>query len=274
MNFLKKLNKGIKRQLIGLFGNPYKRVGLSWIKVKKLKHLSAGKLRQTSFLQSKISFYDPFEFLEGVKEIFIHEIYKQEFKPAALIIDCGANIGLSILYLKGMFPDAHVIAFEPDSKNYQLLEANMKMQKMQGVELRKEAVWIENTYLTFEEEGSMSSKINMDGNTFTGSKKVKAIRLREILSQSVDFLKLDIEGAEYEVIKDIRDELNLVKNLFIEYHGTFQQQSQLEEIFQIISSAGFHYYIKEAANVYPTPLFKHNTQGSYDIQLNIFCFRE
>ena len=64
------------------------------------------------------------------------------------------------------------------------------------VQLRPEAVWIENTTLNFSNEASMSSKIEETDSS--NVKKVKAIRLRDLLDKKVEFLKIDIEGAELE----------------------------------------------------------------------------
>jgi hypothetical protein len=90
----------------------------------------------------------------------------------------------------------------------------------------------------------------------------------------VDFLKLDIEGAEYKVLKDITENLHYVTNMFVEYHGTFPQNNELVEIFEIISKAGFRFYIKEAANNYPYPFLPKPRKLDYDVQLNIFCFKK
>ena len=90
----------------------------------------------------------------------------------------------------------------------------------------------------------------------------------------MDFLKIDIEGAEYQVIKDISDKLHFVDHLFLEYHGTFGQNAELSELFTLLVKAGFSYYIKEATSVYNNPLDPHKTPGiSYDVQLNIFCLK-
>ena len=86
-------------------------------------------------------------------------------------------------------------------------------------------------------------------------------------------MKIDIEGAEYEVLKDIKDKLHLIDNMFLEYHGSFNQNIQLNELLQMIVASGFKYYIKEAATVYPTPFYRNHTSETYDVQLNIFCFR-
>jgi hypothetical protein len=119
----------------------------------------------------------------------------------------------------------------------------------------------------------MSSKIDTD--THHATTNVNAVRLKNYLTRKVDFLKIDIEGAEYAVLRDIKDDLHLVSNLFVEYHGIFQQQNELDELMSIIRTCGFNYYIKEAAEVYKTPFLRiKNPLIAYDLQLNIFCFRQ
>jgi len=213
------------------------------------------------------------EYLHGVKEIFIQEIYKQTLPENAYVLDCGANIGLSVIYIKRICSTATVVAFEPDSSNFKLLKANIQSHGLQNIELKNVAVWNQNMSLNFLSEGSMSSKINFNEKT-KQSNMVQAIRLKDYLTKKIDFLKIDIEGAEFEVIKDIKDNMDNIKTLFIEYHGNFEQNKELTELFEIIKFNGFHFYIKEAASVYDHP-FIHNKDfhPQYDIQLNIFCFR-
>src|SRR5699024_1771569 len=104
------------------------------------------------------------------------------------------------------------------------------------------------------------------------TQKTKAVRLRDFLNRQIDFLKIDIEGAEYEVLKDIKDHLDKVKKLFVEYHGSFEQNRELIEILNIITTAGFRFYIKEATELYTSPFMGKSKDSLYDIQLNIFCF--
>jgi FkbM family methyltransferase len=213
------------------------------------------------------------EYLHGIKEIFIEEIYRQTLPPNAFILDCGANIGLSVIYLKKICPTATIIAFEPDPNNFELLQKNIASHDLQNVVLKNEAVWKEDTMLSFESEGTMSSKIVFDKET-DRSKLTKAVRLKDHLNRKIDFLKIDIEGAEYQVLCDIGDNLSFVTNLFVEYHGMFGQISELSELFDLFSKKGFRYYIKEATPVYETPFLRDKKNSIlYDIQLNIFCFR-
>lgn len=270
--FFKNITKGVQKRLKGLLANPYKEVNINWVKLKYYKHLPGGKMRMHKLFNKSLYFYSATELLHGLQEIFINKIYKQELPENPYIIDCGANIGLSVIYMKRHFPKAEIIAFEPDETNFNLLTKNISSFGYSGVLLHKEAVWNENTTLLFSNDSSMGSKIEMG--TASNTKEVKAVRLKDFLNREVDFLKIDIEGAENVVLNDIADNLHFVKNMFVEYHGTFGQNNELVKIINIVSEAGFNFYIKEAALIYNTPFDRtKNPDTPYDVQLNIFCFR-
>jgi FkbM family methyltransferase len=272
-NFFGNLAAGLQKRVKVLFHNPYREVNLNWVTQKYYKHLPAGKIRKHRLFGKPFYFSSPAELLHGFHEIFIDQIYRQVFNDSPYIIDCGANIGLSVIYLKQLCPEATIVAFEPDDSNFGLLEKNIKSFGFSSVILRNEAVWVEDTMTQFSNEGSMSSRIEAAP---TGqSKLIKAIRLNNWLDRKIDFLKIDIEGAEYRVLKDCADGLRYVKNLFVEYHGSFSQSAELSDLFNLFSEKGFSYYIKEATNIYSTPFIrKKNPDVQHDIQLNIFCFRK
>ncbi len=270
-SFIKNLFRGVQLRLKAL-RNPYREVNISWLMLKYYKHLPPGKTRTHRLFGKKFYFVSPAELLHGLKEIFIDKLYNQTLPERPYIIDCGANIGLSIIYMKKLFPDAEILAFEPDEKNFDLLSKNLKSFGYENIEIRKEAVWKENTILKFSNEGSMSSKIAEENSL--QSLDVKAIRLKDFLNRRIDFLKIDIEGAEFSVIKDISGSLSTVGNLFIEYHGNLENNHELTEMLEIVNKNGFNFYIKEATSIYDSPFLRiKKTHIPYDLQLNIFCFR-
>jgi FkbM family methyltransferase len=271
-SFSNRLAKGIKGRAKALFSNPYKNVNLNWYKEKLYKHLPPGKVRSHRLFGKLVYFSNPSQFLEVLKEVFVDKVYGQDLPKRPYIIDCGANIGLSVIYLKHTFPDAEIVAFEPDTTNFDLITRNIQSFEYSNVTLKKEAVWKENTILHFSDKGSTDSKI--EAVPTKESIEIPAVRLRDLLVRKVDFLKIDIEGAEYEVMKDLDGHLQSVRNLFVEYHGTFSQNNELCHLLEIIDRNGFSFYIKEATSVYPSPFDRAtNKKISYDIQLNIFCFR-
>jgi FkbM family methyltransferase len=187
------------------------------------------------------------------------------------IIDCGANIGLSVIYLKQLFPDAKIIAFEPDGRNFDLLKRNVESFNLSDVEVRKEAVWIANGPVSFMSSGSMDSRIDNQPNT--ANPPVPGVRLKEYLNKKIDFLKIDIEGAEYQVLMDIGEDLKNAKNVFIEFHCLYEQLKELKEIFELLENNGFTYYIKEAYPIFQHPFIQNkDAQVPFDVQLNIFGF--
>jgi len=269
--FYSNLFNGINQRTKKLFTARYSKINVNWFFLKYLKHLPPGKVHVHKLLNHPTFFYGGPEYLHGLLEIFIDDIYNQTLPQNAYVLDCGGHIGLSVIYIKSICPSAQITVFEPDSQNYSLLKKNILSHQLDGIDARQEAVWTENTKLNFIQEGNMGSKIGSDSTNNTTT--VAAVRLKDFINRKVDFLKLDIEGAEYKVLKDISDNLSMVANMFIEYHGNFHQNSELVEIFEIVSNAGFKFYIKEAAVNYEQPFLPTKRELDYDIQLNIFCFR-
>lgn len=274
-HFLQKMAHGAWLKLKSTLANPYSELGLSWAEVKSIKHQSAGKERKTTVNGHRLYYISPNELIHGLQEIFLEKVYAQSFGPQPYILDCGANIGMSAICFKQIAPDAVIEAFEPDIQNFDLLQKNIASFGLQQVTLHKKAIWKAQTTLQFEADGMMSSKIGSEHSTAKKMVEVEAVRLKDYLNRPVDFLKMDIEGAEYEVLKDAKDSLHLVKSMFVEYHGSYAQNGELLEILSIMHTAGFSFYIKEATSVYDSPLNKEKKfPGDWDVQLNIFCIRK
>ncbi len=269
--FYNNLFNGINQRAKKIFTAQHAKININWFLLKYLKHLPANKIHVHKLLNHQTYFYGGPEYLHGLFEIFIDGIYKQTLPQNAYVLDCGGHIGLSVIYIKSICPSAQITVFEPDSQNFFLLKKNILSHHLYGIDARQEAVWIENTKLNFIQEGNMGSKIGSDSTNNTTT--VAAVRLKDFINRKVDFLKLDIEGAEYKVLKDISPNLSMITNMFIEYHGNFDQNSELVEIFKIVSNAGFKFYIKEAAVNYEQPFLQTKRELDYDVQLNIFCFR-
>ncbi len=270
---VEKLIKAAVKRFRNALHNPYEVAGLSWFDIKKLKHEAKGIRRKINVMDSPMHYSSPQDLVHGINEIFVEGIYDQELAPNAFVIDCGANIGLSVIKWKMLQPTCRVLAFEPDAENYDLLVKNIRERSYENICVEKKAVWISDEPLFFEESGSMSSKISTEGGTNTV--QTNAVRLKDLIHEPVDFLKMDIEGAEYAVLNDIRDQLHFVKKMFVEYHGSYGQNGELLDALNILRKTGFNIYIKEATPVYKTPfLAKKSYPSVWDLQLNIFCTRK
>ncbi len=227
----------------------------------------------TNLLGTEIELVDAASFLFMYKEIFEQQIFRFKAKNnKPVIIDCGANIGLSAIYFKQLYPESHVIAFEPDKKIFQILEKNIRKFKLSNVELINKAIWNSKTNLEFMAEGADAGRI-VHIKSEWDSYQVPTARLRDYLKQPIDLLKLDIEGAEVEVIRDCQEMLFNVNNLFVEYHSFTNEPQTLHYIVNILDEAGFRLYIQPSVP-FPQPFYRRNIYLDMDIQLNIYSFRE
>jgi FkbM family methyltransferase len=223
------------------------------------------------------SFTDQASFLKTTDEIFIKKLY--EYRSSAthpIIFDCGANIGLSVLFFKRMLPNATVIAYEPEPETFEVLQVNVKSQNLQGVQLYQAAVWTHDGSISFVQEGGESSHILSEKDVSNStSDEVKCVRLQTAIEkyESVDFLKIDIEGAEIEVMKDIAPVLSRCNNVFVEYHSFEGQPQQLSTIIDVLVEAGFRYKVQEAYAPKQPFLDKSTHANGMDLQLNIFAYR-
>lgn len=240
----------------------------------KLSNFPRFQETQTMLDDKIIRIPDAASFLFIYDEMFKKEIYKFDCKKKnPLIIDCGANIGLSVLYFKKLFPSSKVIAFEPDPKIFEILDYNIKAFDLENVALYNTALWNEEKELDFNAEGADGGRLSDKDNAPDNLVKIKALKLSKFLDRTVDFLKIDIEGAEYEVLKECETALRNVDKLFVEYHSFCNQEQHLDEILLILKRSGFRYNIQHIGVFSKHPFVSINNYSGMDLQLNIFAYR-
>lgn len=148
------------------------------------------------------------EFYELKKEIFVeHRYYIELENEQPNIIDLGANIGMSILYFKKMYPQARITAVEPIEENLTILEKNIKENQLEQVEIVAAAVAPKAGQIELQvpkSSGWMSGAgiipRGWRGVQETNARRVRAIPMAELLQNGADLVKMDIEGMEYEVV--------------------------------------------------------------------------
>lgn len=251
------------------------KTGLSQAESNRIQNYPKFQEGNASFFEKDFYFSHGESFLHSVEEIFKEEVYNfSTDTESPYIIDCGANIGISIYYFKKLFPKSKILAFEPDHIIFNLLKKNIDaINEDNSIEIREEAVWTEDTMLSFYSEGALAGSATVDFGNKRNVIEVKATDLKRHLSTTVDFLKIDIEGAENYIIFDIAAHLGNVKNLFLEYHGLIDQPQNLGEILNLLKECGFEYYIRLAADTMNRP-FLHEQISPFNQQLNIFCYRK
>jgi FkbM family methyltransferase len=140
--------------------------------------------------------------------------------PSPVIIDAGANIGVTATWFLGRCPGARLHCFEPSSANFAYLLANVGTAP--GARVTRAALGAESGMATLRlaEHGAMHS--TSGGDTALGTESVPCIALADYLATAavptVDLLKLDVEGSELEVLRGLRDRLADVRVIIGEVH--------------------------------------------------------
>lgn len=207
------------------------------------------------------------------EQIFKNEIYRfntENDKP--FIIDAGANIGMAIFYWKNKYPNSKIIAFEPSREVYKTLMENITINNLKDVQVFPYALSDTEgeSYFTTNEKISGSLVLEKD---LAHTYKVQKVKLSDYLKeQTVDFLKIDIEGEEKKVFFEIATYLSNVRNLFIEYHSFIHEEQYLSRILSELENQGFRYYIEDDFKI-PHPLTNDFNSLNQDMKLNIWAKR-
>jgi FkbM family methyltransferase len=184
-----------------------------------------------------------------LSQIFIYGEYEPiiDTKNIKFILDCGANVGYSTIYFLSIFPNAHVVAVEPDLQNLELLRQNLAPYS-DRVTILSSAIWSHSTNLKLENGGHTGDRSEWavtvrECEPFEKT-DIKAQDIDSILNDlnwnKIDILKIDIEGAEIAVFgnnHNFKNWIQKVETLVIELHG-----KECEDVFfQAVESEDFKF---------------------------------
>lgn len=207
-----------------------------------------------------------------LRSIFEREVYWfAASRDDPRIIDCGANVGFAVIYWKQMYPRSRITAFEPDPAICDVLRGNLRAHDLDDVEVVQAAVWSKSGVATFHAEGTDAGRLAIG---LGAAVEVNTVRLAERLRGAVDLLKMDIEGAEVEVLVDCGQAgaLDGVNRIFCEYHSLVGAPQRLDDLLRVLRSAGYRYYLDPEL---PTRRpFSYRPAGlGIDNQVNIYAWR-
>jgi FkbM family methyltransferase len=160
--------------------------------------------------------------IEVFKAIFVRGNYRLpvDIKPK-LIIDGGAYVGFSSIYFSLKYPQAKIIAVEPEGSNFEILEKNTR--NFPNIRRIKAGLWYKNAPLRVRDVGLGHWGFRTEEIEESKDSGLQGITVSSLLEDSgfdrIDVLKLDIEGAEKEIFaRDCEDWLRKVNILAAEIH--------------------------------------------------------
>jgi FkbM family methyltransferase len=140
-----------------------------------------------------------------------------------VIVDAGANIGLSAVFFANKYPEALILAIEPDRANFNVLERNVAPYPQ--IKAFQAALWNENKQIRLVDPGTgdhgfqtaEGSGANCQPRGFVPAMTMDALMSKMDL-QHIDVLKIDIEGAEKEVFETSAKWIEKIGAIMVELH--------------------------------------------------------
>ena len=198
------------------------------------------------------------------REVFAErEYWFTTDRSRPVILDCGSNIGMAILFFKALYPDAEIMAFEPAPWACSAIEETIRANDLRDVTLHNAALAdAEGTVELFHDADHPGSAVmsvyreRMPGEAV----RVPAVRLSRYVTKPVDFLKLDVEGSELPVLRDLVSSgvIGQIRQMVIEFHHHLSPAvDNMSECLSILEQHGFGYQLT-SGQVY-TPI----TRGQF-----------
>jgi FkbM family methyltransferase len=225
-------------------------------------------------------------------EIFVKLDYFFASRRAdPFILDCGSNIGISILFFKALYPEARIVGFEPEEYTCTLLEKNVASNGLSGVQVHQAALGMEGSTVDFfvDPESPGSLLMSSVRESLPKSRNLRQTRLplqivpmnifllRQVklsafIDREVDLLKLDVEGAEDSVLQDLvaSGTISKIDQMIVEYHHHIDKSKDAFSAFlSQLERSGFGYQISGS---YPISARVSRRQAYQDVQ--VYAYRK
>lgn len=189
-------------------------------------------------------------------EIFWKKIYsipKDKISNPKVIVDLGAHIGFTSIFYSLEYPSAKIFSVEASKRNYEVFNFNTKDFK--NIKGTHKAIYSKDGFINFNEDGVLSynTKINKTGTP------IECISMQTLMEQNeikkIDLLKIDIEGAESEILRVNNNWLAEVENIIIELHRPYD----VKDLEKDLKPFGFSIIIPNTDNGFKSIFLKKDS---------------
>jgi len=237
----------------------------NFLRLSIRKNIWSGKNSQDAFEEPLFDYtvvtpaYTPL--ITVFREQYIEkDYYFSSTREDPFIIDCGSNIGISILFFKHLYPKSKILGIEADPTTIPFLKKNISVNHLENVTLLEGALSNTPGTITFYSAAPgavVNSTVTHRGKAI----EVEAILLSDYIEEEVDFLKIDIEGAEPMVIQNLFEsgKIRLIKKMVVEYdHHLSAEENSFSQILSWLEKSNFEYQINAP---YKFPFSSHVKQN-------------
>ena len=202
-------------------------------------------------LNKLIEYKESEGFFNVLAEQFIMNLYERRYsiKKGDVVVSIGASVGTNTLvFSKKVGSKGKVIAIEPDMNRLKYLEKNIRINKLENnIIIIKKGVWCKKSRMNFYKKAFFEGLSMMRPDEHSIKSTIEVDTLDNILAdlniKKVDFIKMDIEGAEIEALKGIKETLknNDTKLAIASYH-IVDGQPTYKTIIPMMKEMGFKSY--------------------------------
>lgn len=199
-----------------------------------------------------------------VSEVFFIQEYTRRFKinPNDTVVDLGAHIGSFSVFASKKAVLGKVFAYEPSPENFKYLTENKKLNSLSNLLIFNYAVAGSKRNLNLYINEGDSGENSIYKTDAVKSIKISAVSLPQIFEENkiskIDFLKIDVEGAEYEILLNTpKKYLNKIEKIAMEYHDNVAPKHNHEELKKFLEKNSFEVEVVNIPllrNIYHTGL--------------------
>jgi FkbM family methyltransferase len=169
---------------------------------------------------------------EGILDLWVQQVYTRDFyqpKSGDVVIDAGANVGLFCVWLAKRFPDCRILAFEPATENFNVLQKNISASGVASIATYQAGLGAGDGFFALRRSGDRSYdfQVSLEPTDEHASDAIRlfslASAIKEAKADRIALVKCDIEGSECELFgAATNDDLQRVERFAVEYHDNLR----------------------------------------------------
>lgn len=207
--------------------------------------------------------------IDGVRERESTKMVRRIIKKGAVVIDIGANIGYyALLESKLAGSEGMIYAIEPSPENVRALKKNLRINNRKNMRIFELAIGDKQgkAVMNISPHSNLNTFVSQEGREVVGKINVPMTTLDAFLKgkKHPDFIRMDVEGYEYNVLKGMKKTLQAKKpfSFFIEVHFHIMSKSQSSAVLKTLEKNGFE-TVKVVRSV-TVPEMKVMRKSQYD----------
>ena len=181
-----------------------------------------------------------------------YDYFGYRVAPGELVVDIGANIGTFSVYAATVCAASRVLSFEPFPDNYRMLLRNVKQNELHMVTCVNQAVAGERGLRILSLDSADSGSHSLISGSFEGTVKVDCCTLEDIFQRfslaKIDYLKMDCEGAEYEILENAGSRIRQIGRISMETHTISDHKA--EDLEKLLRGQGFEVRLFNGSRLY------------------------